>query len=445
MWHPLREPRPIQHLASRRFLREILRKSVVSRTEILDTARVIMGEHIRSKDVPGFVQEYMDVCCSIDEAKIRVKGHAGISHIGNSLMTHVAGLWLEAARVTEVDSDFVLALSERIKADPVGVWMVPKLHYVQRTISQMLRMQWFAKSISLNPQARYLLDRLEVAVGRSIDRTVDEVLEALHENRDYGIKPAFFSGGIKPRKEHVWLVTDTDLHMLDALGMCSGVFAWFLLTEPKFIRSTESYYEEFRPSEAPGVGMNLAGPDVLSHVGLLMDRSGGFYVDQHRIISAEEVFRSLDKGREYSVFRLMSILHLYDLTVPIKIVNKLPKLPTGGFISRVFGNDPVEEILNPKLLIPRMKELFGNRSQLVEALIREMEEGERLTRQRALRRHECIDHVRLLPSGKKASPGAIRRAHEAGIKLASGETFVRKHERGSFGPIVGPHEAVLRK
>ncbi len=446
MWNPLRVPRPIPHLASRRFLRELLKRPSVPHAELKTVAESIVREHIRGETFLDKLQAYVNVCESIDDAKVKVGGHEFVSVVGNGLMQFIAGLVTADVRFTDADIVLTNELAEKVRAEWEWSWMYPKLAYLARGMSSRLRAEWLARSLHLDPALFALLERLEKALGTDIDRQIDEIVEALHEHRDYGIKPAVFGNGIKPRPEHVWLVTDamdTRRPQMDLLGYHDDLLAWFFLTEKKYIANTESQVQQI-PLAQKGAYIELLGPDVSSHVGWLMDRHGHFSLDQNRLLPAHDVFRREKKEREFSILRLMSVVQLYDLTVPIKVVRRMPKLPDGGLISRFLGKDPVSEVLNPTLLIPRIKELFGNRAALLESLLQEVEASVAATERRSLRRHECVGHVRELPAGRRATPEAIERAREEGIRLQPNETFVRKHERGSRGKKLGPHLAIQR-
>lgn len=60
---------------------------------------------------------------------------------------------------------------------------------------------------------------------------------------------------------------------------------------------------------------------------------------------------------------------------------------------------------------------------------------------REVRLHGVVWHIRQLPKGWKASPGAEELATQAGMTLREGETFVRPHKRGTkkLGEVVAHH------
>jgi hypothetical protein len=157
-----------------------------------------------------------------------------------------------------------------------------------------------------------------------------------------------------------------------------------------------------------------------------------------------DIFEAQGKLGEYRLLRLAHTLHLYDLTVPITVVRQMPTLPQAGSLQMTQGN-PIRQLLDPKLILPRIKELFQNRAALQRALEQEIEEANTDTRRRrSPQRHECTGHARLLPPGKRASASARALAAHEGINLAPNETYVSKHKRGRGQTLVGPHEAVRR-
>jgi hypothetical protein len=89
---------------------------------------------------------------------------------------------------------------------------------------------------------------------------------------------------------------------------------------------------------------------------------------------------------------------------------------------------------------------LDNPAELVSQLEQEVEEGERETEKRAKRKHGVTEHIRRLPPGRKASPAARQSAYENfGIELAEGETFVKRHERGTGSPAITSHRVRARE
>lgn len=442
MWQPLQPPRVIAHLASSRFLRDLLGKPSPSRVEMGLVAERIVREHIRGVTFATALQTFLNVCASIDSAKNLVVGRGHMSYPANTLMQFVALVWIRVTRVTWSDHALVDELTARVENSTTYGWLYAKLYGVKRAVSDKLRAEWFAESLILPPETQALVDRLIAAFGSNLDSLINEMVQALHEHRDYGVKPAFFCNGLFHEPEQAWLITDLDAArepQMDPLGFNKDLFAWIYLVDRGEITSLHATLAETHLPDGTS-RLNRVGVDVPAHLAWIMDRAGTMSVDQYGILDVRHVFASAGKDLEFGLVRLAHVLNLVDLTVPIKVVRQMPPLPMGPSL----GGSPLGALLDPTIVLPRLKELLHKQSALTAAFAQELEEAERQTLRRNMRRHDCVGHVRELPPGRKASPEAIERARKEGIALEPNETWVKKHQRGSGNPIIGPHRVIPR-
>jgi hypothetical protein len=124
------------------------------------------------------------------------------------------------------------------------------------------------------------------------------------------------------------------------------------------------------------------------------------------------------------------MLRLWDLVVPLIRVRQTPQLmrSKNGWIERMTHiSDPS---ITPDLILPRIRLIEDHSAEIRNELTEEVDAADIETSHR-IGHHNVTDHVRHLPLGKKASPEAVSRAILHGITLHEGETYVRKHERGS--------------
>ncbi|MBP7006162.1 hypothetical protein KBB27_03505 [Patescibacteria group bacterium] len=443
MWGTLKPPSPIPHLVSRRRLKDFLKIARPTKQMFIDEACWIVNEHIRDRSFEGGLQAYLNVVYSIDQAKIQAMGKSASTLVCNILMQFVAYTWMARTTVEDASIGLIDSIMKNVKDHPFACWFYPKLFPVRNALISKTNTMLFAFQSELSDSQKQRLTDLERTAGKSLRVITNEVVEALHRNRDYSVKPCYFQDGILHEDDKAWLfasVDDLRSPELDPLGFLADNFVWIQLAQRDAIRGVATENQTEVINQERNIAVSKIAVDALALFAWLYDRNGEMSIDGYGIIPVRDVFVSVGKEGVYDIIRYSLTMQLYDLVVPIKIVRGLPSLPTHR-TRRPTEPSAIEDLLDPKLLLPRIK-ILGNSHDLTAAMDAEIEESEERARRRSPRQHECIGGVRELPPGKHASPAAKELALKAGIVLEPNETFVKKHPRGKGGLVIPRHEAV---
>jgi len=159
------------------------------------------------------------------------------------------------------------------------------------------------------------------------------------------------------------------------------------------------------------------------------DARGGFDIlpgGELRMSGTTILLRDLalryDKYTTYRRLQAEVLANYLDLTNPMTEHDWIA--PTDMYSSRNPQSSPRQQApcdIVRDMLIARLP---GSRNNTAH-------EDDRNHGNREVRLHGVVWHIRQLPAGWKASPGAEELAAQAGITLREGETFVRPHSRGS--------------
>lgn len=448
MW-PVRPPKRMKNPSFTRELREMYRNRDTGSKKIIDLAQRIVNEFLVShKSFASALTAFLDLCLTIDQIKVEVLGATGRTKVSNCLMQMVATHWVGRSHHTWDDWRLVEKLTEQLPMAGDFSWYYPKVHTVAGAIGNKIQTEEFARSIEIPSSTRQLFDRLQQEMG-DVETGVREMMDELHAKRKYGLKPSYFQDGLFHRRDQAWVILGThEFEKLDdPFELYANCIAQVILTEKSKIASLESrirltYGANYQKFEQD-VGVE---PTFV----WLTDRLGELCIVPGGGMSVRDIFRQQDKELEYALVRFANTLRLYDLLVPLVVVESCPELPnqeSSGLIGSLFGdgkNKRVQRLLDPRLIIPRLRKLRDNPEELVRLLEQEIEEDIERTR-RKKRRHEVTAFARRLPKGHKASPTAQVLAAKEGIVLEEGETCVKRHERNKDQPpIERPHRAIPR-
>jgi len=244
-----------------------------------------------------------------------------------------------------------------------------------------------------------------------------------------------------------WVVLDTSefSKLDDPLNLYESMMAQIILTERDRIKSLESKL-------TMQVGANYQRHELKMGVEpnfmWYINKKGGLEIAPGGGLQVQTVFTEQGKALEYALLRYANVLRIYDLTVPLVVTSSSPDLPRlgdEGVVDGLMGDKRrIRRLLNPNLIIPRLRAFVENPEELVRELEKEIAEDiERTETKSSKRRHEVTCFARRLPKGYKASPSALALAQDEGIRLDENETCVRRHERGTQSEeAVGPHKAI---
>lgn len=261
-----------------------------------------------------------------------------------------------------------------------------------------------------------------------------ELAAELIRLKRYTVKPAYFAGVTSAKlNDESWVFTPADTILgagwdgtqrklanpfLAHVDLASNANPETLVGEQKTLqygnKSQLTYLAkaDFDPRLILGIY-----PD--GEIGFL---SGG------NIRDIRERFVSADREEVYSTLQLTLLKNLFDLVVPVEVIEGLPGHEAGPKNSNLFGKlkEAVEQTPIRDLVLARVKYIREHR-----AVVQDLIDKENDTSQRELRDHAVVGHIRRLPPGFKPTPDAIALAESLGFKLAPNETFVRDHRRGS--------------
>ncbi len=417
--------------------------------EIATIGLILYQKFLFEREFIDAVRTYLDLCYTVDQVKIQTIGRSASTNVSNAI--HMAIAYNLATNVVPSPSDFEwlrqIETGLEFNPDPNQNWGYPKIRILDVAIKAVSSTVEFAATVNATAPDSSFAGMVDEARSRSteIRGEISGMMERLLELRRYGIKPAYFRASSVEPQGVAWVLWD---HR--DFGEVTSGWTWnrnqiaqVALAREKDLKDLRVKTEHLsRGSKAEMTRIELPFP---SSFAWSMDREAEFDISLGLGAgSVREIFKRAGKELEYEIFRFHMWFRLYDLIVPIETVLQMPS-------EEVEGKSRVQKITDfvlrkPKstiadLMLPRVRSLEDS-STLVSQLEREVEEAERVTQARSMRKHDVIPHIRRLPPGKKASPEARRLASEDfGIELADGETFVKKHTRGNLDPAINLHRA----
>ncbi|MFZ2803823.1 MAG: hypothetical protein WA001_01225 [Patescibacteria group bacterium] len=405
-------------------------------------AQQIVDEFLRNPDFSSSMNMFVNICFTINEVKVRTLGLQRVSFPANNLLQLVGSMWIARAPVSWVEYEMTLNVAQHFRNDEELLWYFPKIHGVSQSIYLKLGTEGMVRAFHPSNEALRFIERLRDS-GHDPDALCRTVVDALHERRKYGVKPAYFQDGLVHAPPQAWLILDTDevrSREMDPLGLNRGCMAWFALANKSDIIGLDT-----RPRTEDGLPTLLLGLEFPTYFQWFLDREGEFHMQPNGSMPVRSVYRAAGKEDEYSLVKLVNILRLYNLTVPLRIVEELSET-TPPYDASGGSHDPgirPPSLLDPRLVLQRIRRLTENPESLTQAFDEEAGRDEERTLRR-IGRHDCVGHARRLPAGHRASPRARNLAAQEGIVLEPNETYVQKHKRGEGNEAQRPHRAVRR-
>ena len=278
------------------------------------------------------------------------------------------------------------------------------------------------------------------------ERDVDQVAATLNELRWYGVKSCYMQDDVlNLQRDMAWVFVDGFLHRqaLEEAGMQGLVerMADFYLTDLPISDLTIKH-------RAVGAGSRripTVGIDVSRHLG------GAILPDGHlesglgwSIHPISKYFQEAGRPEAYQVMRVMQLMRLFDLTVPVKVVQSMGPAVQ---LSHANGKSKVRErAFRPvrELWLPRLQAIAPGLEVLI-SLIRDESTPVEPVNTKPTATHTVNGFFRPLLPGQHSSPEALvkLRKERPGAEMKVGHTFVKTHDRGS-GPRVTAHEAKER-
>lgn len=419
--------------------------------ELVELARALFEAHIgESRPFEQATLAFLSVCYAVDDVKVKTIGRAAPTETSNLIQT-LAGEHL-VARTNWDDSDIrsVDGLAELFgkSGSSLDRWAAVKLSMLREAMTQVRDTRAFAEQARLlkpfavpAPVIQHFSD-----VVTGVGQLVRDLMEQLLELRRYGIKSSILDGGGLSREDAALVIWDFHDFSSGVLPSSSDTIAQIALA------TSASQITTIVPEYVPGGDGSMIDRILLPFPAAFswaFKKNAEFELGGTRlgVLPVRSIFKKAGKEWYYECIRLQAVLHLYDLIVPLTKIRELPassqlfRSPTG--IGKILAILKPSKSSVADLILPRVK-LLEARASVESDLQEEVERAEEDTRQRALRKHDVVEHIRKLPRGHRPSPMARHLALQTfGIVLAENETFVRKHKRGS-GSEITAHRVKMR-
>ena len=400
--------------------------------EVREWAAAMYDTYIKDKVFSEMIDIYLDLCSLIDYTKINSLGVEGSTVKSNGLMFCLAA---EIIRRGSMDNFFdqmllenKMAALEKAATENSG-WLWAKLMNLRSLYNNRLGHTLYVKGLTVSNPEKKLEDilRLFPDAQTAIRHTMSE----LHRMKMYGVKSSYFSDGLMLNPGQVWVMLDhhevnPDAFRTDWIGQ-TEVMAMICLTKESSITSYNTRVEHVRLGQGLVNKLELGFvPTALMNI----DSQGELYYGSSEILynPLRDEFAAKDKIAEYELLRFAHIMRLWDLMVPIERVKQVStaKAQRGPLIERIMH---VSQAITPDLILPRIRLIENHLAEIQREIEQEIDEADSQT-QRTIGRHDVTHHIRHLPTGRRASPDAIKRAKEHGFDLKEGQTYIRKHQRG---------------
>ncbi len=419
-------------------------------------AERIYGHYLRGKPVHLALPLFLAIAFKVDEVKTHTIGTKAGTRTENALMQLVAEHYALETPVSLADVKFVEDEAKKLRTD-ASSWLYPKATILGALLMSKFNTVELARNIRFRGPA-WLTRSIDELIGKVADdlrETSFSMMQELSNLRRYGVKTSFFQDGMFHQQSDAWFFTDftglgSQTFNMSASRMTTRPLAFVSLASRASITGIIPRVVKYDFGKAKMNSIDFGFDPHL--IWTIDDRGELFNSPSSGVLSVRKLFAGEGREEFYEIMRFSQVLRLYDLVVPIEVVQTMPTLPrlTGGLVRRIVTGfiKGREMPFTPAIVVPRLRAL-ENPQHLVEELEREVEQADEETIRRsreAIRRHEVVAHVRRLPEGHHPSAEARRVAREElGIELADNETYVRKHERGTGEPVNGPHRAKHRR
>ncbi len=447
----IREPKTLMiDDGLKRELSVLIRKNVLSARKCQDMAEKFLKIYVGSeRDFFKVLQKVIDLSRTIDEIKVKRSGFKKTTRVSNHIINCLFSM--AATQVNASKKEF--KISEKLKKAAQDdnsdlSWFSPKLNSFHDQMANNMNTKSWIKNIRA-PGAEFLLNSLKKELP-DFSTSTNDLMKELLNLRKYGVKNCYFQDGICHSVNDVWLFSD--FLEIERLSMSSK---FYLGSEKSFIANISIANK----NDVIGVPLDLKTDmrkggrweiqsttfPIKRNFLWSIDWTGHLYAySTYFSFPLKELFVSMGKEIEYEIVRLSHVMRLYDLLVPITIVSEMPPLPTHkAGIWETVKSLGRSDLINPDLIIPRIKKMESGPRFISEELQREVEKARQITKNRSEKsRHKVTGFVRDLPVGHNASLRAKDLAwEEQRIILEEGETYVKTHKRGTGETTKGVHRA----
>jgi len=441
----------IQNFVFKANVQMFVRSATYQSGSLQRLAQRIFDHYLKGVAFELALQRYIDLCWTIDGVKTATIGVSGPIQRSNTLMQAIAMIFARESYLSEGQLSTIKELVGSLDGvSGLPTWFLPKLQTLRDNVIRAQEADWLASSLSIDP--RFGAKALEYIQEKSSE-TAKQATEMVHELavlRKYGVKSSFFQDGMLHDPSDAWVFMD--FHEVGVLTSDWKEFrgslplALVALSERSSLTkiAAEAFDQRRGMSQVHGVHLSFD-----ARISMTLDSEGELDVSSSGIdlMPLRSFFAYRGNEAYYEVLRYAQALRLYDLVVPLAIVEKMPQpLVPKGTLERIKNILKRKRLINPDLIIPRLRAL-ENVDELVRELEIEIEQADKETAERAkheLARHDVIHHIRRLPKGKHPTMEARERAAEYGIVLADNETFVKPHARGKGELVAKIHRAKAR-
>ncbi|MCX6740313.1 MAG: hypothetical protein NTZ49_03740 [Candidatus Parcubacteria bacterium] len=445
---PIRLPKLIADLHLKSEVARLVRKANLDTVQADNFAEKIFQKYLRDKNFKEALQIFLDLAISIDIAKKLTIGPNGSTRNSNFIIQIIAAYFARRISYTEQDLTYLKAFSAQLESlETEENWFFAKTLVLQEYMERIIGARLYIKGLKiLNPQ---LFMELSAKALPDLAQDLEATMKELTILKRYGIKTSFFQDGVLHGINEVWVFTDyrdiiaaTSFKILEGKPLALVSLATIAaMKNPLSLKVREVVTSDSK--------VTLAGYELEGFLSWSMDEKAEFDASSGLgLLPVREIFSQAQKSDIYEIFRLTQVMRLYDLIVPLTVVEQMPKLPRveSSTLKNIVNRfRTAARPLNPDLLVPRIRTMENPR-HLIEELEKEVEIAEQETKKRTHCHHEVIDFIRRLPQGYKPSARARALAKEhLGIELADNETYVKKHERGKGSSNAGVHQAKHRE
>lgn len=416
----------------------LVRNSAYQPGTLQSLAERIYTHSLNDKPFAEALQRYVDLCYTIDKIKVSTLGQQASTLRSNALMQAISIIFgREAFSVEGCVEKIERHLKDIESEGGRATWLYPKLEVLRHSMRRAQMLDWLADSLRLPALfVRFINPDVFAGAAAEAGRQARTLVNELVVLRKYGIKQSYFQDGLLHNASQAWAFMD-----FRDVRQAMTEHRQFALKEPLALVGLAE--KEQLTSIGIDEHVRIIGEGRMRGVSTKFGASAFMCVDEDAeldasfgfgLMPARQFFVRRQNEAIYEALRYAQAIRLYDLTVPLMIVAKMPqpRVPGGGLIAKVRQLATLKNKFSFDLIVPRLR-TFDHVNQLVRDLEIEVEQGIDETVLRArhdMRRHDVVWHVRRLPSGKHPTAEAVARAAEFGIVLADNETFVRPHERG---------------
>ncbi|MBM3229684.1 hypothetical protein FJZ26_04600 [Candidatus Parvarchaeota archaeon] len=419
-------------------IRVALRQAKPTPEHIAGLAKNICEQEIPKGNFGSRLTALFDLTATIDKLRIETIGAGAPSTTFNDITTYLILYFLRGVDIDRATFDGLDQLGLQLRDANCSIKIISRSDMLSVFAGNLCQARIYASSLSIADGSQQLEAMLKQFPD--LDLLSSQLVTEMNELRKFGLKTSYFQDGIMNPSGHVWLFMDPqDIPTLNPTSVAeseikNGTAARIFMAQRTSIIGSKltKIEQEFRPDGSElqryiafnfTTGLNIS----LGKDGEL-DCSTGI-----GILPLREIFEKAGKETEYSLFRLSQIMRLYDLVVPLSIVSKTPSLPATSIVGDLVpAIARAKKIATPQLLLPRVKFLTEQRPLLASEGELEVEQAAKETEKRTCRRAtEVAGFARRLPKNYKVSKQAQKEAEKAQVPLEEGETFVKKHIRGT--------------